>query len=370
MQPLRMGIDSTKSMHICLLADAQSPHTLRWARYFVSRSHQTSIISFRPASISGVEVYTFNSAEKLGKPGYLLYAHGVRKLIRELRPDILHAHHATSYGLLGATSGWHPYLLHTWGRDVLDYPKNPVYKRIVSFNLRQADIVTCTSEIMVQAVQNLVGVSQETRKIPFGVDLEEFKPNDKIRVEDRLVIGTTKSFEPIYGLQYLLKAFSLVAQNNSNIQLILVGDGSQRSYLESLAKELGIFELTEFTGRVSHQEIAAYLALMDIFVVPSLLESFGVAAAEASAMEIPVIASDVGGLPEIVKDGLTGLLVPPANTKALALALKRLIDDPELRSTLGKGGRKLVSEKYDWLENAAEMENLYSKVLNSAQKSL
>jgi glycosyltransferase involved in cell wall biosynthesis len=102
---------------------------------------------------------------------------------------------------------------------------------------------------------------------------------------------------------------------------------------------------------------------MDIFVVPSLQESFGVAAVEAAAAGLPVLASNVGGLPEVVVDGETGFLVPPADVEALSGRLSQLIADPALRQRMGQAGCTFIKAHYDWKANAAQMESLYQSIV-------
>jgi glycosyltransferase involved in cell wall biosynthesis len=351
-------------MRICLLADAQSPHTARWSAFFYEQGHDVHVVSFRPAELAGVQVHCFGWGKGLGKLRYLLYPVAIRELIHHLQPDILHAHHATSYGLVGALCSWHPYLIHTWGRDVLDFPRYRVYRALVTFNLHRADLITCTSEVMARAVERLAQSNTPIYVIPFGVDLNLFRPQPHPKSPaEPTVIGTARSLEKLYGIEYLLRAFGSLFNQSGDLRLLIVGDGTQRPMLESLASELQIFESSHFVGRVPHEQVIRYLHEMDIFVVPSLQESFGVAAVEAAAAGLPVVASNVGGLPEVVVDGETGFLVSPADIEALCRRLSQLIADPALRQRMGKAGRAFVKAHYDWQVNATQMERLYQSLV-------
>lgn len=128
-----------------------------------------------------------------------------------------------------------------------------------------------------------------------------------------------------------------------------------------MSDSMSISKKVEFLGWVTHSQIPKFLSKLDIFVMPSIgtSETFGVSACEASAMELPVIASKVGGLPEVVKHNETGLLVAPKDTKAIANAIITLIKSPKMRRRMGKKGRALVKRYYNWQENVKEMENLY-----------
>jgi len=133
--------------------------------------------------------------------------------------------------------------------------------------------------------------------------------------------------------------------------------------LRQLAQELAISDNILFCPEVPFDKLPEYYRKIDIFVVPSLIESFGVVAVEASACGIPIVASDVGGLPEIVSNDKTGFLVPPKNPEAIACKLELLINKPDLRTKMGIAARQLVLKKYDWQQNALQMEKLYKQII-------
>jgi glycosyltransferase involved in cell wall biosynthesis len=124
-----------------------------------------------------------------------------------------------------------------------------------------------------------------------------------------------------------------------------------------------------FLGAVAHSQVPELLENVDIFVMPSIREEFGVAAVEAQAMEIPVVATKVGGVPEVVLDGETGILVAPGNIEQLAQAVLTLIENPALRRQMGERGRRHVLANYRWEDNAALMEKLYQQFLQSSRET-
>jgi glycosyltransferase involved in cell wall biosynthesis len=147
--------------------------------------------------------------------------------------------------------------------------------------------------------------------------------------------------------------------------LTIVGKGPLRGELEHMAADLGVMNVTTFTGWVPYAEVPAYLNQLDIFVAPSRMESesFGVAILEASSCGIPVVVSDVGGLPEVVKHGETGVVVESENVGAFAEAMHRLICDRTLRKRMGDAGRNRVVSQYQWEANVSLMEDVYLRVL-------
>jgi L-malate glycosyltransferase len=151
-------------------------------------------------------------------------------------------------------------------------------------------------------------------------------------------------------------------------RLLIVGDGPQRDELVQLAAQLGITERTRFVGAVAHSDVPHWLHQLDIYAAPSRLdsESFGVAVIEAGACGLPVAVSDAGGLPEVVVDGETGLVVPRDDVPALQAALKRLVLDAALRDRLGAAGRLHVEREYEWGRCVDLMERCYADTIAAA----
>jgi glycosyltransferase involved in cell wall biosynthesis len=178
-----------------------------------------------------------------------------------------------------------------------------------------------------------------------------------------VTLGFFKHLKPKYGPEYLIRAVEMVVRQYPRTRLLMAGSGELRSHLEALTGQLGLTRNISFLGAVEHRQVSEVLKNVDIFVMPSIREEFGVAAVEAQAMEIPVVATRVGGVPEVVRDGITGILVETRNSEQLATAIIELIENPEKRREMGKEGRKYVLSHYRWEDNAALMDDLYKSVL-------
>lgn len=352
-------------MKVVYLADAPYIHTRRWLAHFVERGIDCEVISFRPADIEGARVHHVDGSEPLGKARYLIHARRVKQLVQDLKPDLVHAMHLTSYGFLGALSSVRPLIISVWGTDILEAPNlTPFHRWLTRYSLARADAITATGLHLATETTRFTPRGTRVTSIPYGVDLQRFQPVER-PVSQRVTIGTASRFSPEKGLRYLLEAFAQLRQRfGDRVALRIAGDGPERGKLDALVERLGIAGQTELAGWVEHAELPAFLQSLDVFVLPSTYEGFGVAAVEASAMALPVVASRVYGLPDVVKEGVTGFLVPAKNSVALAQAIGRLVEDPDLRVALGKAGRQYVAERYDWRENAAQMDRLYEKVLS------
>ncbi len=349
-------------MRVVYLADAPYIHTQRWVRHFSQRGWDAHVISFRPAEIDGATVHYVDGFESIGKARYVVHARRVRALIESLRPDLLHALHLTSYGFLAGLSGFQPSIVSVWGTDVLEAPAvTPLHRWITQHALARAGAITATGLRLAEATLPYVPEGKPVTVIPYGVDLDRFSPAARgDRGGRRVTIGAASRLSPEKGFEYLLRAVAVLRDRGVELDVVLAGDGPSRAALERLTDELGLRAHVEFLGEVAHEDVPAVLQRLDIFAMPSTWEGFGVSALEASAMDLPVVASNIHGIPDVVLSGETGLLLPPADVGALADAIALLAGDAPLRRTMGAAGRAYVEREYRWQDNAALMERLYA----------
>lgn len=367
-------------MRILLLGDANSSHVIRWTESLAKKGMEVYVFSFSKynadvwryskdihiINLEDFDLLIKRSNGNIRKILYLKVVWKLKKIINEIKPDIVHAHYSTSYGLLGALVGFHPYIISVWGSDVFEFPqKSFFHKFVLKFNLFCADRILSTSHIM--ARETALYTKKDIVVTPFGIDLDIFRPKQEGSLFSKgdIVIGTVKTLEEKYGIDYLIEAFALVVSRNPelSLKLLVVGGGSQEVYLRSMAENLSISEKTVFTGKVPHAEVARYQKMLSIFVSISNSESFGVAVIEASACEKPVVVSNVGGLPEVVEDGITGIIVPPRDAEAAAAAIERLVLDENLRIQMGEAGRKRVRKLFYWQDNVEQMMGIYKELL-------
>lgn len=369
-------------MKVLMLSDLACPHTIKWIRslsekgieiYGVGLSEYDTDLyrdykNVKTDCLWITKDFMKSGEGKLSKLKYLKALPRIKKIIKEFQPDILHAHYASSYGLLGALCGFSPYIVSVWGSDVYDFPhKSLLHKQILKFNLKKADKILSTSHVMAKETEKYTNKLIEVT--PFGIDLDYFKPM-KQKFErfhgNEIVIGTVKTLEPKYGIEYLIKAFSIVHKHHQNTSLLIVGKGELREDLEKLCAVLKIDKHVQFTGWIPYDDVPKYHNTLDIAVYPSILdsESFGVAVIESGACEKPVIVSRKGGLVEVVKENETGLVVEAKDPKLLADAITKLVENPELRNKMGSAARLRVKDLYRWEDNVNLMVEKYQNVLN------
>jgi len=357
-------------MRLCFLANAAIPHTVRWANYFSAQGCEVHVLSFELGPTLSRDVQLHSLAPNLHRNlRYFLAARQTRKLIHQIQPDILHAHYASGYGTLGRLARYRPYVLSAWGMDVFEFPETSfLHRKLLEANLVSADRICSTSHMMARQTSKYCG--KPITVTPFGVDCGKFMPMERPSVDSgEFVIGTVKALEPKYGIEFLIRGFALFSERcgGRRVRLVIAGHGSLKASLQKLTRDLHIDRLTDFVGPIPHQEVPEMLSSFSVFAALSVVESesFGVAVVEASACELPVVVTSVGGFPEVVADGITGIIVPPRDPEAAAAAFSTLMEDADMRRKLGAAGRKFVLKNYEWSENAGRMKQLYESILVS-----
>jgi glycosyltransferase involved in cell wall biosynthesis len=351
-------------MKIIYLADTASIHTRKWVKYFIDEGAEVICISFSDVQLPGTRHYTIDAKFDPKLPGsklwqkinYLKNFLKIRKIVHSEKPDILHAHYASSYGLLGSLCNYHPFIISLWGSDIYQFPrKSIITKKILEANLKKADVICSTSQIM--AREAALYTDKKVYVTPFGVDTQIFSPPEKPAGE--IIIGTVKGLEAIYGIDILIKAFKIISEKFPAVKLRIVGTGSKEDEYKSLVQTLELSDKVEFTGKISHQEVPAYLKEFYLFIALSYSESFGVAVVEALSCGIPAIVSDIGGLSEVVLNNENGFCVTPGSPEAAAAAIEKLLNDPDLYKKFSENARQHVLDNYDWTENAGRMREIY-----------
>ena len=361
-------------MKILLLSDTHSEHTEKWALGLANNGVKVGLFSFNKANYEwyiheNITVFfepekKINAENKLNKLAYIKYVSILKKIIQNFKPDILHAHYATSYGLVGALSDFHPFVISSWGTDVMKFPnKNFVAKSILKYNFKKADLLCATSHTIKDYIHKVVNFPVSV--IPFGIDTDVFKPKEvsSLFKSTDFILGSIKPVEKLYNIDVLIKAFALLLSKHANLKLLIIGEGTALIELKELSKSLGVYQNIVFTGRIPHSEISNYYNMLDVLVNISEYESFGVSVVEAMSCGIPVVVTNVGGLKEVVKDDSVGLKVNVADVDATIAVIERLINDKELYNKISVNARKHVIENYNWDDNLKQMITEYSKLL-------
>ena len=359
-------------MKICYLANARSIHTQRWAKHFSGRGHEVTVISYSFGEIEGVRTICLSPAVHVSRLKIVQLLTKVRGLVQEIRPDILHAHYATSYGLAGALASRRPLIVTAWGSDVLIQPEESwIYRQMVRFVLSRADLITSMAQHMTRhLVEKGYAGAEKIITLPFGVDTEVFNLNQRTRLhgEDPSFVVSTRRLDPDYDVDIFIQAIPKVLSSYRHVRFIIVGDGSLRTQLEKLAGHLGVRDYVEFWGQIPHQEMPKLLGQADVFVTTSPSDGNNISLNEAMACGVFPIASDIPANQTWIEHRRNGLIFSCRDVDQLASAIIEALGRPEWRKVTMAMNWDIVSRQASWSQSMVEMEQHYVRLLQEKQK--
>jgi glycosyltransferase involved in cell wall biosynthesis len=289
----------------------------------------------------------------------------------EIRPDVIHNHmyRAELVGTraaiaLGEVGHRRPYIVSTVHSSRVRSDEDREMLRVLTPRMDQLIAVSK----MIEA--KLVTEGRTTapiRRIYNGVDLSRYEnqepcctlPEEYGMEPGSQIVGVVARLEPEKGHPTLLEAWPAVLRSVPDAYLLIVGEGSRRDALEVLTRDLRIAHRVVFTGR--RDDVPAVTAALDVAVLPSYREAQGLSILEALALSRPVVASNVGGIPEMITDGVNGLLVPPHDADALAAAIVRLLQDHPFADTLGRAGHDMVHDRFDITVMVGLVQQIYEE---------
>ena len=304
------------------------------------------------------------------------------EVARAEKLDLLHLHYAIPHAVsaflarqvLGTSSPKIVTTLH--GTDVSLVGSDPRFQPLVQLVVRSSDAITAPSRWLAEAAHQGLGLASDVvvEVIPNFVDPEQFRPLEDEGGRATLsgqaghprVLTHVSNFRPLKRVEDVVRIFAAV-RSEIPARLDLVGDGPDRSRIETLVTSLGLRDHVRFLGE--RGDLIAVLQQSDLFLLPSQTESFGLAALEAMACGVPVVASDVGGISEVVADGETGLLAAAGDVAGMARHARRLLTDEELRRRMSRAARRLAVTQFRLTPAVDRYEAVYRRVLTPSSST-
>jgi glycosyltransferase involved in cell wall biosynthesis len=351
-------------MRLLFVGNIQSVHLRRWVSAALAAGDEVAVCSFvRGRSEARVDVLrTFG----LGKAAYLLGVPQLKRAAEQFRPDIVHAHYLTSYGAVAALAGLHPLLVTAWGSDLLPVTSTtPFHRWAARRAVEGADLVTVVADHMKGPAVMLGADPNRLETVVFGLDLQLFKPKPTTPANRVPVVICTRNFDHVYRVDTLIAALAHLRHEGRHVDCRLIGDGPRRRQLQRAVRRLEVASAVAFLGRREPCEIANELSSADVFVSPSISDGNNVSLTEALACGAFPIATDIPANRQWIEPGVTGLLFPPGDARALARALAMAFDSPELRARARWINLEAVRQKANWETEVARMRGLYRRVLDA-----
>lgn len=333
------------------------------AEHLAQRGHEVHVVTFLDEGLpeenfeKGFHIHRLPRVRVRFAGAFLFWA-DIFRAIWKIRPDIVHAQGlGTAVPALISKRILHiSYVV--WGRGSDVYLPDWFTKLTSKTIIRNASSVIALTSDMKRVMQGIYDRNIEI--VPNGIEKGDYV--------DKLSVQKTKDIEkiilfvgrlhPVKGVRYLLQAMQIIHEEMPSARLILVGDGAERRQLEDMTDNLGIRGCVNFVGKVPHERIPDYMRQADVFVLPSVSEGFPVTVLEAIACGLSIVATRVGGLPDIIEDGTNGYLIDPKSEKQIAKALLKLLQDEHLREYMS-ANNKNAAEKYSWDKVAATLEEIY-----------
>jgi len=291
------------------------------------------------------------------------------------RPGLLHAGPVHTCGYLAALSGFHHFVLMSWGSDILwDAVRDHPSRERARVALAAADWLVCDCrEVCRQAVEIAEYPQERIVTFPCGIDLDRFeKPGSSLPIrqhsgwERAAIVLSTRSWEPVYGVDVAIDAFALVSEAVPSAKLVLAGDGSQAAAVNAQFLNNGLTARTHLPGRISQTELPGYYQEADVYLSCSYSDGSSVSLMEAMAAGLPVVATDIPGNREWIEQGVNGWLCPAGDACAFARALADALNlAPRERSQMAERNRALARSRADWRIHAATLQQTYRVAFDS-----
>ncbi|MCQ8893263.1 MAG: glycosyltransferase family 4 protein [Methanolinea sp.] len=337
--------------------------TYNLAKHLAKRGHEIHVITSHDKGLPNFDKENGFYVHRLAWPkiriiGVLLFWLKIFLKIRTIKPEIVQAQDL-SMGIpslmIKKVLGM-PYIV--WGQGSDIYLPGRVIKITRSSILKNADAILALTEDMRKKMKEIT--SHEIFVVPNGIDPELFciESQSIVKYNKSNIILFVGRLYPIKGIHYLLMAFKEIHDIIKDAELVLVGDGQERERLEALSVQIGIQDYVRFIGKVPHTEVKKYMQQADIFVLPSLSEGLPNVILEAMACGLPIVASRVGGIPDVIEDGVNGYLVTPKRLDEIAEKIVILLQNDKLREKISRNNLIKI-KSYRWENIILNLEKLY-----------
>ena len=372
-------------MRICYVSSTLSNHDKRFLEKFVEKRYEVHVVSFTNVRMGDMDGITFHSFPiEFGEesltltggvklvPDMIRAATFLRKVLKEIKPDVLHAGFVQKDGFPSALTGYHPFLLMPWGSDILVHPKKSfLIKMLTKFTLRRADMITCDAEFVKREIIRISGYPEDKIVVfPWGIDLNKFHPGEegsdirkRLAWEDKKILIMTRPFKPVYGIEYFLNSLTKVVKDVPSVRILLCGDGPLKDKFVEFVRKHSLDDYVFFAGLIPNEELPKYYNAADVYVSTSLSDGTSLSLLEAMACGLPTVVTDVPANLEWIVDGENGFVVPRRDSKILAEKLVQLLQDETRQKAFRNKNIKIAKERADWDKNFEKLVGVYETLL-------
>jgi len=358
-----------KRMRICYLGNINSVHLGNIAAFFSREGHQVSVVTFASGELDGIEIYAWPGRKLMSRrTAYLTGIPWLKHKIAEINPDIVHAVYLSSYGFLGALSGFHPLVISAIGSDILITPnKNKFFGDIVKYTIQKCDLIHAQGVHLIDKLTALGAIPSKIVAFSYGVDfnvISEIKKADRIKREDFSIIST-RHLEPKYDVETLVYAVQLVFKKIPSIRVKIFGEGSERKGLQNLVTRLNLDSSVSFSGSQSQMEVIKNLLGAQIYVSTSHSDGSSLSLMEAMACGAFPVVSNIAANQELINHGDNGFLFAPGSFREAAEFIIEALQNPSLCRQAAIINYEKARQMGDMQRNLSGLQEVYNKLVES-----
>jgi glycosyltransferase involved in cell wall biosynthesis len=292
-----------------------------------------------------------------------------RRVVKRIKPDLIHAGPIQTCAFIAMLSGVRPILTMSWGFDLMDdVHKSKWMERITRYTLKRSTFFTSDANVTRDKAVAYGMNPDRTVVFPWGVDLQHFKPQTEHARRNTFTLFCNRSWESRYGVDVLAKAFVKVAGQNPNVDLLLIGGGSQGQAIRQILQRGGALDRVTMPGQVTQKELPRFYNMADLYISPSHVDGSSVSLMEALACGIPCLVSDIPANKEWVEEEVNGWLFPDGDVDALAAKILAAIAQGEKLPEIGAAARRSAEKRADWKKNFGQALVAYEQTVKLGRK--
>jgi L-malate glycosyltransferase len=355
---------SPRRMRILVLSSGGVGHTQRWVDYFVDQGDEVHLATLETGVPTRALEHRLPSLAPVPALKYPMAVPWLRRLARELRPDVVAAHYVPNYGLMGALLGRRPLAVVAWGSDVLlNAGRTAFHRWRARYVLERADLVFSDAQMLTRTIAAQGIRPRRVETLTFGVDTRRFRPLEGSASAPPIILSY-RQLLPLYHVDLLVRAVpEIKRRTKAAFQVRIIGQGSERERLVALAHALEVAaEVTFVPGRPSDEEMIDEIRRASVYVSTSTSDTTSVSLLEAMACGVPPVVTRIPGSEEWIVHGENGFLVPLEPPAALADAIVKLLEQPTLGRTFAERNLGLVRSRADWTRNMARTRELLAEL--------
>ena len=369
----QMQRTANRIMKIIYFSTSYSPHDHRFLSALAKTKHKVYFVRLEPAKNESEDRIVPTEIEQVQWAGgkYEVrwrdvpkYVRSLRKVIKRIQPDILHAGPIQTVGLIAVLTRFRPLMMMSWGFDLMeDVYRNRWWTWVTGFVLKRSTFFTSDAQVTRDKAVHYGMNSERTVVFPWGVDLDHFKPSNlQPSTGEVLTLFCNRSWEPRYGVDVLARAFVRAAQTQPNLRLILLGGGSMGGQLRRILSP--VKDQVLFGGYISQKELPRYYNMADVYISPSHVDGSSVSLMEAMGCGLPCLISDIPANKEWVTEGDNGWLFPDGDADALAEKILLAAKKRDTLPKLGAHARSVAEQRADWTKNFAKLLDAYERTVS------